>query len=80
MPTADLIMPELAPRNRRKCRVVKAFKAKRVNDPSARRTFQPNETLWWDIDETNDPLMFVIDNDLFTADRKIFLDAVELPK
>lgn len=66
--------------NRRKCTVVKAFAAKRFSDPSHKRTFQPNETLWWDISQTSDPVIFDIDNDPFTADRKVFLDAVELPK
>jgi hypothetical protein len=66
--------------NRRECTVVKAFSAKRVDDPLAKRTFQPNEMLWWDTKETSDPLIFVVDNDPFTADRKLFLDSVELPK
>jgi len=44
------------------------------------RTFQSHETLWWDTEQTSDPVVFEFDNDPFTTDRTEFLKSVYVPE
>jgi hypothetical protein len=66
--------------NRRKCSVVIAFKASRVRSFKEQRTFQSRETLWWDTEQTSDPVVFEFDNNPFTTDRTEFLKSVYVPE
>ena len=61
----------------RLCKIAKPFVAHRLENPQHERQFRSGETVWYDMDQTSDPVIFVVDSDPWTIDRQIFLASVE---
>jgi len=65
--------------NRRLYAIEKPFPATMLEDDSFTRVFKPPETLWWDTDQQEDPVVFEVDNIRFFADRSQFLTSIRVP-
>ena len=65
--------------NRRLCVVEKPFPAAMVEGKSFTRVFKPSETLWWDGNQSSDPVVFEVDRIPFQADLNQFLASVRVP-
>jgi hypothetical protein len=44
------------------------------------RIFEPEEIIWWDVEQNSDPVIFAVDLDPWTADREAFLQSVDAPQ
>jgi hypothetical protein len=66
--------------NNRLCKIRKPFVAHRQENPQDERQFQINETVWYDMDQTGDSAIFVVDNDPWIVGRQLFLAGIEQPK
>jgi hypothetical protein len=64
--------------NLRKITIIAPFKATLAGAVSV-RTFHTGETIWWDTEQTCDPVEFELDNLRFTAVRAQFRRCVGLP-
>ena len=64
--------------NRTKITIIAPLKAMLLDGPSV-RTFHTGETVWWDTEQTCDPVDFEVDNFRFTAVRAQFLRSAGFP-
>jgi len=64
--------------NRRKITIIAPLKATFLDGPSV-RTFHTGETVWWDTEQTCDPVEFEVDNFHFRAVRAQFLRSAGFP-
>ncbi len=64
--------------NRSKITIIAPLKATFLDGPSV-RTFHTGETVWWDTEQTCDPVEFDVNNFHFKAVRAQFLRSVGIP-
>jgi hypothetical protein len=64
--------------NRKKITIIAPLKATLVDELSV-RTFHTGETVWWDTEQTCDPVEFEVDNFRFSAVRGQFLRSAGFP-
>jgi len=62
----------------RRCLIKQEFLAIRERD-EIQRVFKQGEQIWWDVDQTSDPVLFTLDTDPWLAPRDQFLRSVEVP-
>ena len=55
-----------------------SFWADAVDHSDRGRTFDPDETLWWDTELTSDPAVFQVDSFRFQVPRREFLRCIRV--
>jgi hypothetical protein len=64
--------------NNRLCKVIRPFFARRLQ--GRRREFLAGEQVWYDTDQTRDPVEFTVDNHPWIANRAEFLASTDCPR
>ncbi len=64
--------------NKRLYTVKRSFEAHPAGDETKTKTITEGQTLFWDTEDTGDPITFEVDNRTFQVTRKLFAQSVSV--